>query len=65
LIGCTPRARILLSEAMLDLDKPVRVELNGEVKFEGKVERSLGLIVDQVRDSLDPSRAFCASIQVR
>jgi len=61
-----PKAgRVLLSEAMVDLDKPVRVELNGAVKFEGKVERSLGLMIDQLRDSLDPNRAFCTSIEVR
>ena len=57
--------RVLLSEAMVDLEKPVRVELNGAVKFEGKVERSLGLLIDQLRDSQDPARAFCASIEVR
>jgi predicted esterase len=58
-------ARILLSDAMVDLEKPVRVELNGSVRFEGKVERSLGLMIDQLRKYQDPSRAFCASIDVK
>jgi predicted esterase len=53
-----------LSDKLVNLDKPVTVEFNGVIVFEGKIERSVGAIWRSLRDRLDPASAACAEIKV-
>lgn len=56
--------RVLLSDRLADLDKPVVVILNGTRVFEGKVERSLAFLVRHVEETGDTARTFCNEIRV-
>ena len=56
--------RLFLHDRLLDLGKGVTVVLNGKTVFEGKVERSLKVMIDEVRASGDPGRAFQAVLDL-
>ena len=55
---------ILLNDKMLDLDKPVIIEVNKEVKFKGKVNRSLATIVKTTDQRRDPNHVFSAEVKL-
>jgi poly(3-hydroxybutyrate) depolymerase len=56
---------ILLSDAMVDLDRAVTVKLEGKQVFTGKAIRSIGEIASSLEMRCDPSLAFNASVQVQ
>jgi transglutaminase-like putative cysteine protease/predicted esterase len=43
-----------LSDALVDLDRPVRVLAAGRTIFEGKVQRSLGAVIKSLQERKDP-----------
>jgi hypothetical protein len=53
-----------LSDALLDLDQPVRVVASGRTLFEGKVPRSLGAIVQSLQEREDPDLVAMALLRV-
>ena len=57
--------RIRLDDAMLDLDKDVRVVYAGKPLFEGRVRRSRATIDRVLGERYDPSSAFTAEVTVR
>jgi hypothetical protein len=57
--------RIRLDDAMLDLDKDVRVVHAGKPLFEGRVRRSRATIDRVLGERYDPSSAFTAEVTVR
>lgn len=52
--GELERIRLRLHDHLLDLDRPLRVTVNGAEIFEGKVERSIAAIRDSLESRLDP-----------
>ncbi len=56
--------RILLDDAMLDLDKDVRVTQQGKELFVGRVPRSKAVIERTLQDRYDPKAAFTAEVKV-
>jgi hypothetical protein len=53
-----------LSDALLDLDQPVRVVAAGRTLFEGKVERSASAIVQSLQEREDPETVATAAVRV-
>lgn len=58
------RLEVLLDDALVDLDKPVRIEFGGRTLFEGVVPRTIGAIAATLADRGDPKAAFTASVEV-
>ena len=56
--------RIYLNEEEYDLSQPVTIILNGTEIFSGKVEPTLGTLVESCALFFDPERLFPASIDV-
>jgi poly(3-hydroxybutyrate) depolymerase len=54
----------LLSDAMLDLDKPVTVSMNGKTLFEGEVRRTIQSLYSTLQDRGDLALAFDAALSV-
>ncbi|MBQ4627841.1 MAG: hypothetical protein IJB44_02055, partial [Clostridia bacterium] len=54
---------VLLNEEMLDLFKPITVDVLG-TKYKITVDLSEQLIYETLRERLDPNYSFCASITV-
>ncbi|MBR3855732.1 MAG: hypothetical protein IKM65_06200 [Bacteroidaceae bacterium] len=55
---------IYLNEELFDLSKPVKVILNGEEIFNGKVGTSLKTMIESCAFYYDPERLFPASIDI-
>ncbi len=55
---------IYLNEKLFDLNKPIKIVLNGREIFNGKVEPSLKAMVESCALYYDPERVFPASINV-
>lgn len=55
---------ILLSDAMLDMDQPVVVEMGGTELFNGKVERTVAEIYRTIVGRGDPRMVFCGAVTV-
>ena len=53
-----------LSDALLDLDQPVRVVAGGRAIFEGSVSHSFTAIVQSLREREDPETAATALLSV-
>ena len=51
---------VLLDDAMVDLDRPVKVLLRDQVVFEGTPKRSLAVLVKSARRRVDPGLLFTA-----
>jgi len=49
-----------LSDALLDLDRPIRVFAGGRAVFEGSVSRSFEVVVQSLREREDPRTAASA-----
>ena len=63
----TPSAGSLtlrLSDVLLDLDRPVRVEAGGRTLFDGSVSRNFAAIEQSLREREDPSSTATALIHV-
>jgi predicted esterase len=56
------RFRLLLSPDEFDLARPVRVELNGDLAFEGVVAPDLGLLLRMAARDADRRRMFVAEL---
>jgi len=56
--------RVLVHPRMVDMDKPVRIEVNGEPKFEGIVAPDLGFMLDLVREFDDRGRIFYGHVDI-
>jgi pimeloyl-ACP methyl ester carboxylesterase len=57
-----PGTRIRLSDALLDLDRPVEISVNGKPVFSGKTERRAEVVEATLAERLDPASAACAEI---
>ncbi len=55
----TPAVRLFFNDRLVDLDKPVRVVING-VEHEHRFERSLLQTLNRAFQSVDPGRVFTA-----
>jgi hypothetical protein len=53
-----------LSDALLDLDQPVVVTVNGKEKFSGKVTRSVQAIWNSLNERADPKSAATATLEL-
>ena len=53
-----------LSDALLDLDRPVRVIAGGRAIFEGSVSRSITAVVQSLREREDPGTVATALLPV-
>ncbi|MGB1128691.1 MAG: transglutaminase domain-containing protein [Haloferula sp.] len=58
------RLRLRLSDALLDLDKPVRVLVNGEEKFNGPVQRKVEAIWKSLEERKDPRSVATATVDL-
>ena len=61
----TSGATVYLSDRMMDLEQPVKVVIDGETKFEGKVERSLAVMMDEIEATGDRGRTYSAKVEAR
>lgn len=63
--GAVPAGLTLrLSDRLVDLDRPVRVTVNGRVAFTGKVPRTAAAIVRSLDERADPASAATAMLQL-
>lgn len=58
------KIRIYLNEKLVDLNKPVKVVLNGKTAFDGKVETTLSNMVSSMAEYHDPYRIYPSSIDL-
>ncbi len=58
----TTRITLLLNDALVDLDQPLVVRVNGEVAFRGHVERSLRVALEEARRLGDERRVYAARL---
>ncbi|MFP4058278.1 MAG: prolyl oligopeptidase family serine peptidase [Candidatus Brocadiia bacterium] len=58
------RLTVFLEDSMVDLEKPVRIYVNGELRFNGKAERSLAHLFDTARLHRDPRMCYSASVRI-
>ena len=64
--GAVPAGLTLrLSDRLVDLDRPVRVTVNGRVAFSGKVPRTAAAIVRSLNERADPASAATALLRLR
>ncbi|MHC4860530.1 MAG: hypothetical protein ACYTDY_10610, partial [Planctomycetota bacterium] len=60
----TSRARLRLSDALVDLDQEIVVSLDGKEAFRGKVERRLTDLVTDLRERFDRAAPAWALLEV-
>ena len=60
-----PPAEIVLSDALVDLDKPVTVLVEGEVAFQGDVKRTLRVALEWVEARRDFSAVPVAKVALK
>mgnify|MGYP001598564156 FL=1 len=58
-------ATVYLSDRMMDLEQPVKVVMDGTTKFEGKVERSLAVMMEEIDATGDRGRTYTAKVEAR
>ncbi|MEQ1829866.1 MAG: transglutaminase domain-containing protein, partial [Pirellula sp.] len=58
------RMRLLLSDAMMDLDLPVQVAFQNKNIFEGIVARNVANIAQSLSERIDLDSTYCAQIEV-
>ena len=63
--GEVPEVTLRLRDALVDLDRPVQVELNGETVFRGFVSRTLEAVRTSLAERADPAVAATALLTVR
>ena len=57
--------RVWLDDAMVDLDKPVTITVNGRKLHDGMVKRSVDTLIDEARRRHDASMTFSAYVDVK
>lgn len=57
--------RLLLDDALLDLDQPIMVEVDGQKRFEGRVERSALALWGSLQERFDPPGAACSRLGLK
>lgn len=62
--GEVGKLRLRLSDALVDLDEEIVVELNGSAVFRGKVGRTVGAMHRSLRERLDPESVATAELEV-
>jgi poly(3-hydroxybutyrate) depolymerase len=63
LTGDIPKGMVLrLSDALLDLDRPIRVSANGREVFQGRVRRRAEAIRESLQERADPRSAATAKL---
>ena len=56
---------LFLDDALVDLDRPVVISLNGEIAFRGTLARSLDTLFDTARRHRDPRLCYSASVSLK
>ena len=56
--------RVYLDDAMVDLDKPVLITVNGRKVHDATVKRSLDFLIEDAHQRRDPSMLFSASVLI-
>jgi hypothetical protein len=59
-----PRLILRLHDRLVDLDQPIKVRLNGQTVFEGKVTRQADAILKSLQQRADPHSAATALLEV-
>ena len=57
--------RVFLDDAMVDLDKPVTITVNGRKMHDGIVKRSVDTLIDEARRRHDTSMTFAAYVDLK
>jgi predicted esterase len=57
--------RVWLDDAMVDLDKPVTITVNGKKLHDGAVKRSVDVLIDEMRRRHDTGMTFSAFVDVK
>jgi hypothetical protein len=58
------KVTVFLSDEMIDLDKPVKVEINETEKFSGEVKRSASVAVEEALRRNDRNAIFAAVLEL-
>ena len=58
------RVRILLTDTLIDFDKPVKVTSGGITLFAGRIERTVASISKSLQERLDAAFVYSAEILV-
>ncbi|MEO1129272.1 MAG: hypothetical protein AAFX05_06120, partial [Planctomycetota bacterium] len=58
------RLTLRLSDALVDLDQPVRITVNDRVVFEGRAMRTAGAIASSLDERFDPRTVATALLEV-
>lgn len=58
------RLAVRASDAMLDLDQPVRIEQDGQELFAGMLSRTIAVIAKTLDERGDPALVYCAEVVV-
>ncbi|HUT36539.1 MAG TPA: tetratricopeptide repeat protein [Planctomycetota bacterium] len=56
---------VFLDDQMVDLDKPVRIVANGELVFNGTVQRSIEQLFESARFHRDPRLCYSAAVRIK
>ncbi len=59
-----PSLTLWLNDAIVDLDRPVKVEYSGKTLFEGKLRRSSALMKESLYERNDPGFIYSAKVTV-
>ncbi len=54
-----------LDDALVNLDRPVKIMLNGKQVFNAKVSRSARVLAETLANTGDPGRVFCAQVVLK
>jgi len=57
--------RVYLDDAMVDLDKPVAITVNGRKLHDATVKRSMDVLIDEAHKRHDSSMLFSASVDLK
>jgi len=57
--------RVFLDDAMMDLDKPVQITLNGRKVHDGVVKRSVDTLIEEARKRRDPGMTFSTVVELK
>jgi len=58
------RITLFLSDGLVDLDEPLTVRMNGEAVYEGRIERSMLVALEEARRLGDERRVYAARLTV-
>lgn len=58
------KVKVWLNEELVDLSKPVKISVNGETRFEGRVQPNVRDMIESTALFYDPMRIYPASVDV-